>query len=164
MLTVFTWGLLLKIIFSNFCKFQPWYSYKIHSYRKKESRSKVPKLWTRCSTHTHNSSNSPTFTPPPPPHLSPDSLFYLPIPTRELCPLDMILDSSFAASFFSATFNTRRGRIANPLCQAILLNKSSLLFALRFALEQQHTLETTKKRTHEAKFAKCHSLPDISRI
>lgn len=70
----------------------------------------------------------------------------------------MILDSSFAASFFSATFNMRSGRIANPLCQAILLNKNSLLFALRFALEQHHTLETTKETTMEAKGAKCHSL------
>lgn len=45
---------------------------------------------------------------------------FFPGPTRKHCPRDIILDSSFAASFFSATFKIRNGRMAIPLFQSFL--------------------------------------------
>ena len=46
--------------------------------------------------------------------------------TLKLCPRDIILDSSLAASFFSATFKMRNGLMTNPLYQNLLVTSNTL--------------------------------------
>ena len=46
--------------------------------------------------------------------------------TLKLCPRDIILDSSLAASFFSATFKMRNGLMTNLLYQNLLVTSNTL--------------------------------------